>query len=47
MIIDQAWTNTFTYASNLSDWDQTASARIKPRRLLANKEVADGLFFSP
>lgn len=47
MIIDQAWTDTFTYASKLSDWDQTASVRIKPRRLLANKEVADGLFFPP
>src|SRR6185437_12738623 len=47
MIIDQTWTETFTYASELSDWDQTASVRIKPRRLLANKEVADGLFFPP
>jgi P-aminobenzoate N-oxygenase AurF len=47
MIIDQARTDTFTYASKLSDWDQTASVRIKPRRLLANKEVADSLFFPP
>jgi hypothetical protein len=47
MIIDQAWTDTFTYDSNLSDWDQTASARIKPRRLLANKEVANSPFFPP
>ena len=44
MIIDQTWTETFTYASKLSDWDQTASVRIKPRRLLANKEVADGAY---
>jgi hypothetical protein len=47
MIIDQAGANTFTYASKLSDWDQTASVRIKPRRLLTNKEVTDSLFFPP
>jgi hypothetical protein len=47
MIIDQARADTFTYTSKLSDWDRAASVRRKPRRVLANKEVADSLFSPP
>jgi hypothetical protein len=47
MIIDQTMADTFTYASKLSDWDQTASVRAKPRRLLAAKEATENLYCPP
>ncbi len=47
MIIDQPRAKTFVYATELSDWDETASVRVKPRRILVDEESEGNLYFSP
>ena len=44
---DLAGTETFTYESKMSNWDQKASVRAKPHRVLVEEESMGKIYFPP
>ncbi len=44
---DQASTETFAYDSKMGNWDQKASVRMKPHRILIEEESMGKIYFPP